>query len=148
MQRIKKTDFSTGTASSLAKTKQKQKKKKGCYMYFTSLGLVSACCVSQQREGKGQSLNSARCLAGSLHMGLNSSTPGVPHTPWHRASCLPQPGKGQSGSGPRFGSARCHGGNWPEEKCGAGGWGWWRQFQQNWREMASFKLKVECLKLQ
>lgn len=40
---------------SKTKTKPKEKEKKACY--FTSLGLVSACCVSQQREGKGQILN-------------------------------------------------------------------------------------------
>lgn len=89
-------------------SKKKKKEKKSCY--FTSLGSVSACCVSQQREEKGQSLNLARCLAGSQ---LEPSTQGsilpslaCPTTPPPRFTLTAS----RQGSRAHINSAHCHGG--------------------------------------
>lgn len=104
-------------------SKNKTKKR----TYFTSVGLVSVCCVSQQREGKGQSLNWAGCFAGSLFefctQGLIRPFLVCPSPP---LPCFPllltgeRSGKERSREerpfGPRISSTPCHRGNLPEEK--------------------------------
>lgn len=119
--KIKKMDFSSGqwlhrkekqskTKKSKTEKKESQKKKEKKSCYFTSLGSVSACCVSQQREEKGQSLNLARCLAGSQ---LEPSTQGsilpslaCPTTPPPRFTLTAS----RQGSRAHINSAHCHGG--------------------------------------